>query len=104
MIPEKRFLNQVQQVLARLMQPIWLLDVEGNVLLPEEQQTHVNLPEFMEPGLPVAYEGKTFLTIGITPELVLCADAQGAAVHDCILLAGAMIQSMGRGEAPIASR
>lgn len=76
MVPEKRFLNQVQQVLARLMQPIWLLDVEGNVLLPEEQQVQLNLPEFMEPGLPVAFDGKTFLTIGITPELVLCADAQ----------------------------
>ena len=31
-------LNQVQQVLARLMQPLWLLDTEGNILLPEEQQ------------------------------------------------------------------
>ena len=104
MIPEKRFLNQVQQVLARLMQPLWLLDTEGNILLPEEQQGRINLPEFMEPGMPVAFEGKTFLTIGITPELVLCADSQGAATHDCIVLAGAMVQSMGRGEAPIASR
>ena len=34
MIPEKRFLNQIQQVLARLMQPLWLLDTEGTVLLP----------------------------------------------------------------------
>ncbi len=32
------------------------------------------------------------------------ADAQGAATHDCIVLAGAMVQSMGRGEAPIQSR
>ena len=104
MIPEKRFLNQVQQVLARLMQPLWLLDTEGNILLPEEQQGRINLPEFMEPGMPVAFEGKTFLTIGITPELVLCADSQGAATHDSIVLAGAMVQSMGRGEAPIASR
>ena len=53
MIPEKRFLNQVQQVLARLMQPLWLLDTEGNILLPEEQQGRINLPEFMEPGMPV---------------------------------------------------
>lgn len=103
MIPEKRFLNQVQQVLARLMQPLWLLDTEGNVLLPEEQR-RINVPEFMEPGMPVAFEGKTFLTIGITPELVLCADSQGAATHDSIVLAGAMVQAMGRGEAPIASR
>ena len=26
MVPEKRFLNQIQQVLARLMQPLWLLE------------------------------------------------------------------------------
>ena len=38
MIPEKRFLNQIQQVLARLMQPLWLLDTEGTVLLPEENR------------------------------------------------------------------
>ena len=104
MIPEKRFLNQIQQVLARLMQPLWLLDTEGTVLLPEENRGKINLPEFMEPGMPVAFEGKTFLMIGITPELILCADAQGAATHDCIVLAGAMVQSMGRGEAPIQSR
>ena len=104
MIPEKRFLNQVQQVLARLMQPLWLLDTEGTVLLPEESRSKLSLPEFMEPGMPVAFEGKTFLMIGITPELILCADAQGAATHDCIVLAGAMVQSMGRGEAPIQSR
>ena len=38
MIPEKRFLNQIQQVLARLMQPLWLLDTEGTCpsLLKEE--------------------------------------------------------------------
>ena len=104
MIPEKRFLNQIQQVLARLMQPLWLLDTEGTVLLPEENRSKINLPEFMEPGMPVAFEGKTFLMIGITPELILCADAQGAATHDCIVLADAMVQSMGRGEAPIQSR
>ena len=104
MIPEKRFLNQIQQVLARLMQPLWLLDTEGTVLLPEDNRGKVNLPEFMEPGMPVAFEGKTFLMIGLTPELILCADAQGAATHDCIVLAGAMVQSMGRGEAPIQSR
>ena len=104
MIPEKRFLNQIQQVLARLMQPLWLLDTEGTVLLPEENRSKINLPEFMEPGMPVAFVGKTFLMIGITPELILCADAQGAATHDCIVLAGAMVQSMGRGEAPIQSR
>ena len=104
MIPEKRFLNQIQQVLARLMQPLWLLDTEGTVLLPEENRSKINLPEFMEPGMPVAFEGKAFLMIGITPELILCADAQGAATHDCIVLAGAMVQSMGRGEAPIQSR
>ena len=50
MIPEKRFLNQIQQVLARLMQPLWLLDTEGTVLLPEENRSKINLPEFMEPG------------------------------------------------------
>ena len=66
MIPEKRFLNQIQQVLARLMQPLWLLDTEGTVLLPEENRSKINLPEFMEPGMPVAFEGKTFLMIGIT--------------------------------------
>ena len=71
MIPEKRFLNQIQQVLARLMQPLWLLDTEGTVLLPEENRSKINLPEFMEPGMPVAFEGKTFLMIGITPELIL---------------------------------
>ena len=60
MIPEKRFLNQIQQVLARLMQPLWLLDTEGTVLLPEDNRGKVNLPEFMEPGMPVAFEGKTF--------------------------------------------
>ena len=92
MIPEKRFLNQIQQVLARLMQPLWLLDTEGTVLLPEENRSKINLPEFMEPGMPVAFEGKTFLMIGITPELILCADAQGAATHDCIVLAGAMAE------------
>lgn len=88
MIPEKRFLNQIQQVLARLMQPLWLLDTEGTVLLPEENRSKINLPEFMEPGMPVAFEGKTFLMIGITPELILCADAQGAATHDCIVACG----------------
>ena len=36
MIPEKRFLNQIQQVLARLMQPLWLLDTEGTVLLQDQ--------------------------------------------------------------------
>ena len=86
MIPEKRFLNQIQQVLARLMQPLWLLDTEGTVLLPEENRGKISLPEFMEPGMPVAFEGKTFLMIGITPELILCADAQGAATHDCIAM------------------
>ena len=45
MIPEKRFLNQIQQVLARLMQPLWLLDTEGTVLLPEENRSKINLPE-----------------------------------------------------------
>ena len=55
MIPEKRFLNQIQQVLARLMQPLWLLDTEGSVLLPEENRGKINLPEFMEPGMPVAF-------------------------------------------------
>ena len=55
------------------MQPIWLLDTEGTVLLPEENRSKINLPEFMEPGMPVAFEGKTFLMIGITPELILCA-------------------------------
>ena len=49
MIPEKRFLNQIQQVLARLMQPLWLLDTEGTVLLPEESRSKISLPEFMEP-------------------------------------------------------
>ena len=44
MIPEKRFLNQIQQVLARLMQPLWLLDTEGTVLLPEENRSKINLP------------------------------------------------------------
>lgn len=100
MIPEKRFLNQIQQVLARLMQPLWLLDTEGTVLLPEENRSKINLPEFMEPGMPVAFEGKTFLMIGITPELILCADAQGAATHDCIVLAGAMVQSMAAAKRP----
>ena len=47
MIPEKRFLNQIQQVLARLMQPLWLLDTEGTVLLPEENRSKIKLPEFM---------------------------------------------------------
>ena len=61
MVPEKRFLNQIQQVLARLMQPLWLLDTEGSVLLPEESRSKISLPEFMEPGMPVAFEGKTFL-------------------------------------------
>ena len=45
MIPEKRFLNQIQQVLARLMQPLWLLDTEGTVLLPEESRSKISLPE-----------------------------------------------------------
>ena len=46
MIPEKRFLNQIQQVLARLMQPLWLLDTEGTVLLPEENRSKINIPYF----------------------------------------------------------
>ncbi len=103
-IPEKRFLNQVQQVLGRLMQPLCLLDEEGNVLLPDSQSTRWELPSFMEPGVPVAFEARTYLAVDIIPPLVLCCEAQGTAVHDSILLAGAMVQAMGRGEAPIASR
>ncbi len=104
MIPEKRFLNQIQQVLARLMQPIWLLDSEGNVLLPEGQSIKLALPTFMEPGVPIAQENRTFLLVDIIPPLVLCAEAQSSSTHDHILLAGAMVQAMGRGEDPIASR
>lgn len=104
MIPEKRFLNMIQQVLSRLMQPLMLLDSEGRVLLPEGLSTTWTLPSFMEPGVPVAFEGHTFLAIDVMPPLVLCADAQGIAAHDAIVLAGAMVQAMGRGEQPINSR
>ena len=104
MIPEKRFLNQVQQILSRLMQPIWLLDEDGNVLLPEGQLAKLNLPGFMEPGVPIAFEARTYLQVDIIPQMVLCAEVQGISTHDNILLAGAMVQAMGRGEAPIASR
>ena len=104
MIPEKRFLNQIQQVLSRMMQPLWLLDEEGNVLLPEGQPIKWVLPTFLEPGVPVAFEARTFLAVDMIPQLVLCADAQGIATHDSILLAGAMVQAMGRSEDPIASR
>lgn len=104
LIPEKRFLNQIQQVLSRLTQPIWLLDEEGNTLLPDNQSIKLALPDLLEPGVPIAMDNRTFLLVDIIPPLVLCAEAPGAVTHDNILLAGAMIQSMGRGEAPIASR
>ena len=64
MIPEKRFLNQIQQVLARLMQPLWLLDTEGTVLLPEENRSKINLPEFMEPGMPVRGDARLHRACG----------------------------------------
>lgn len=104
LIPEKRFLNQIQQVLSRLMQPIWLLDEEGNVLLPEGQIAKIPLPSFMEPSVPITFEARTYLQVDIIPSMVLCAEMQGISTHDNIVLAGAMVQSMGRGEAPIASR
>lgn len=104
MIPEKRFLNQIQQASGSPDAAALAAGYRGHRASPEENRSKINLPEFMEPGMPVAFEGKTFLMIGITPELILCADAQGAATHDCIVLAGAMVQSMGRGEAPIQSR
>ena len=104
LIPEKRFLNQVQQVLSRLVQPISLLDEEGNVLLPENIVGKLQLPSYMEPGVPMTYDTRTFLLVDIIPPIVLCAEAQGPVVHDSVLLAGAMVQAMGRGEAPIASR
>ncbi len=104
LIPERRFLNQVQLVLSRLTQPIWLLDEEGNVLLPDNQSIRLALPSFMEPGVPIAMDNRTFLLVDIIPTMVLCADVPGAVTHDNILLAGAMVQAMGRGDSPIASR
>jgi len=106
MIPEKHFLNQIEQAFSHLItQKIYLLDVEGNILLPsEEEGKKVNLPEFIDPGMSVAYDNKTFLKIGITPELILCIFDRGAEAHNCIMLAGEMIRYMGRGEAPIQSR
>ncbi|MFR2150720.1 MAG: hypothetical protein ACLS7Z_09520 [Christensenellales bacterium] len=102
MIPEKRFLNQIQQVLARLMQPLWLLDTEGTVLLPEENRSKINLPEFMEPGMPVAFEGKPSDDWHY-PGTDLCADAQvrRRMTASCCGRDGAV---HGRGEAPIQSR
>ena len=50
MIPEKHFLNQIEQAFSHLItQKIYLLDVEGNILLPsEEEGKKVNLPENRE--------------------------------------------------------
>ena len=106
MVPEKRFLNQIEQAFSHLItQKIYLLDVEGNILLPsEEEGKKINLPEFIDPGMSVSYDNKTFLKIGITPELILCIHDRGAEAHNCIMLAGEMIRYMGRGEAPIQSR
>jgi carbohydrate diacid regulator len=83
---------------------MWLLDEEGGVLLPEGQAGKWSLPSFLEPGVPVAFEARTYLAIDVIPPMVLCAETQGIVTHDTILLAGAMVQAMGRGEAPIASR
>ena len=99
LIPERYFLNQIQLVLSRLVQPIWLLDEEGNVLVPDNQAIQLTLPVFLEPGMPVATESHTFLLVDIIPPLVLCAETAGTATHDSILLAGAMVRAMGR--API---
>jgi len=104
LIPERRFLNQIQQVLSRLTQPIWLLDEEGNVLLPDTQPTKLSLPDFMEPGVPTVLDDRVFLLVDIISPLVLCAEVMGGATHDTIVLAGAMVLAMGRGDAPIASR
>ena len=104
MIPEKRFLNQINLVLSRLAQPIWLLDEEGNVLLPDNQSIRLALPAAMEPGVPTVVDDHVFLLVDIISPLVLCAETAGMTTHDNILLAGAMVQAMGRGDAPIASR
>ncbi len=106
MIPEKHFLNQIEQAFSHLItQKIYLLDVEGNILLPsEEEGQKITMPEFIDPGMSVAYDNKTFLKIGITPELILCIFDRGAEAHNCIMLAGEMIRYMGRGEAPIQTR
>jgi carbohydrate diacid regulator len=107
MVPEKKFLNQIESVFQHLMgKKIYLLDVEGNVLLPsEENGLVISLPEFLEPGMSVAYDNKTYLKIGSSPEMILCIpDRGGADIHNLILLAGEMIHYMGRGEAPIQSR
>ena len=52
----------------------------------------------------VFFENDLAVLLRVDLQRVTLADAQGAATHDCIVLAGAMVQSMGRGEAPIQSR
>ena len=88
---DHRLILQLQQVLSRLRTPITLLDAEGNCLIPNED-IRFSLPPLLQPGSPVALDGRMYQSCAAAPGFVLMTTfSDQDAAKDSFLLCDAMI-------------
>lgn len=88
-----QLLSQLQQVFARLHDPITLMDSEGNCLIPNED-IRFALPSMDSPGTPVFQDGRLYMICTSAPQWVLMTTVNDAeAAKDAFVLCDAMIGS-----------
>ncbi|MEF9972317.1 MAG: helix-turn-helix domain-containing protein [Clostridia bacterium] len=95
---DHRIVAKIARVLSRINMSIMLLDNNGQVILPEDNQREFNLPEAVRqnPTEPLVYGGFTLIGTEGTQPLFLCLPGDSQDVSNCAILTAELVNMLTR--------
>lgn len=93
---DHRVLAKISQILSQMTMKVMLLDANGQVLLPEDNQKELNIPEALQknPTKPFVYGGFTLIGTEEEQPLFICIEGDSNEVKSCAILSAELINTL----------
>ena len=106
MFLDHRVIAKISSLLSKISMNVMLLDNNGQVILPEDNNREFTLPEVLRqnPTAPLVYGGFTLIGTEGTHPLFLCLPGDSQDVSNCAILCAEMINMLTKVDLPHADR
>lgn len=103
---DHRVIAKISSLLSKISMNVMLLDNNGQVILPEDNNREFTLPEVLRqnPTAPLVYGGFTLIGTEGTHPLFLCLPGDSQDVSNCAILCAEMINMLTKVDLPHADR
>ncbi|MBQ3080335.1 MAG: helix-turn-helix domain-containing protein [Clostridia bacterium] len=95
---DHRVIAKISQVLSQMTMQVMLLDTNGQVIYPEDNQKELTLPEVLlrNPTKPLVYGGYTLIGTENEQPLFICLYGDSSEVQSCAILCVELINTLMR--------